>query len=230
MNQKLDLERVASGLWTVKVPFRMFGLALQGRTHVIQLPDGGVVVHTPSRLPDATWDEITRLGPVRALLAPNKMHHLAFGDAAARFPEARKLAAPGLADKRRDLSFDGVLGDQADPVFAGTLVPLHVPGMPMLEEVAFLHPATRTLLLVDLLFHFPTAAGLTRLYLKMSGALGKPAQTAILRRAVKERARTRAALDRLLDLDFDRVLLAHDTTVETGGKEALRDASAWLTV
>lgn len=224
----MELEPVAEGLWSVQTPFRLMGLALNGRTHVVQRGDGGLVVHGPGRLPPETWNAIEALGPVRVLVAPNKMHHLAFGDAVARCPAARTLAAPGLPDKRKDLAFDAVLSDAADPALAGVLVPVPIGGMPSMEEVAFLHPPSRTLLLVDLLFHFPSAAGLTKLYLRMNGALGKPAQTAILRRAVRDRAATRAAIDRLLDLDFDRILVAHDAPVERGGKEALRDATAWL--
>ncbi len=225
MIPKTTLAQVADGLWTVSVPFRTMGLALNGRTNVVRLADGGLLIHSPARLSDEVWEAVAALGPVRALVAANKMHHLAFGDAAGRFSSAAKLAAPGLADKRKDLAFDGVLGD--DGVLG--LLSLHVRGAPAIEEVALLHAPSRTLLLVDLLFHFPEAPGFfTRTYLRANGALGRPAHTAVIKLAVRDKAAARASVEQLLAWDFDRVLLAHDTLVETGGKEALRHAFRWL--
>lgn len=34
----------------------------------------------------------------------------------------------------------------------------------------------------------------------------------------------RAGVERILDLDFDRVIVTHGDVVETGGREALREA------
>lgn len=92
-----------------------------------------------------------------------------------------------------------------------------------------LHRPSRTLICADLLFHFPRAEGwLTRLYLRASGGLGRPAQTRVLRAAIRDRPAARASIDRILDLDFDRIVMAHGAVIETGGREALRDATAWL--
>lgn len=44
----------------------------------------------------------------------------------------------------------------------------------------------------------------------------------------RNKAAARASLERILSWDFDRIILAHGHVVETGGKETLRSAYAFL--
>jgi hypothetical protein len=45
---------------------------------------------------------------------------------------------------------------------------------------------------------------------------------------VRDRDRCRASLRRILDWPFDRVVVAHGTVVESGGRERLTDGYSWL--
>ena len=38
----------------------------------------------------------------------------------------------------------------------------------------------------------------------------------------------KASIQQVLEWDFDRIIVGHGEVVETGGKEALRQAYAWL--
>jgi hypothetical protein len=101
--------------------------------------------------------------------------------------------------------------------------------MPVLEEVVFLHRPSRTLLLTDLAFH-PTEAsrpGL-RFWCRINRVQHGFGPTLMLRLFVRDRAALRASLDRVLAWDFDRVSVTHGEVLETGGREALRRAWAWL--
>ena len=40
----------------------------------------------------------------------------------------------------------------------------------------------------------------------------------------------RAPVDRVLTWDFDRVIMAHGEVLESGGREAMRTAFAWLRI
>jgi len=42
------------------------------------------------------------------------------------------------------------------------------------------------------------------------------------------RAQNRASIDRILQWDFDRIIMAHGDVVESGGKAALRGAFSFL--
>jgi len=150
------------------------------------------------------------------------MHHLFVGDALARFPDARLHLVPGLAKKRPDLPAHAELSEA--PI-DDALTQLRLDGMPGLSEVALLHRPSRTLVLCDLFFHFvQSPSWLTRSYLKLSGAWGGLGQTLVQRSLVKDRAALRRSYERLLELDFDRLVVSHGQVLEAGAKEALRAA------
>jgi hypothetical protein len=100
--------------------------------------------------------------------------------------------------------------------------------MPILEEVAFLHRASRTLLLTDLAFH-PTPASRpgARLWCRLTRT-GDFGPNAVARLTVRDRAAVRASLEHILGWDFDRVTVTHGDVLETGGQEAFRRGWARL--
>jgi len=101
--------------------------------------------------------------------------------------------------------------------------------MPKLDEFAFLHRPSRTLLVTDLVFNIrESSSWLTRTYLKLCRTYGKLAPTLLLKSMVKDRPALRASLDTVLGWDFERVVVCHGEVLERGGREALRDGFAWL--
>lgn len=220
---------LATDLWIAPRPLRVLGILDIGTCmSVARLPDGGVVLHSPVPADPETRAAVEAIGPVRAVVAPNRVHHFFAGEWKRAHPAARLLGAPGLAAKRKDLAFDGELGDGADVSYAGTLEQLVVRGAPAMSEVAFFHRASRSLLLTDLAFH-PTPASRTgcRVWCALTrvGAFG-PNQ--IVRFCIRDRGAFRASLERVLAWDFERVVVTHGAPLETGGREALRRAYAWL--
>lgn len=223
------LRPLTDDLFVLDVPFRMAGMDLGGRMTVLRLPDGGLWLHSPVKLDEDKRKAVDAVGPVRFLVAPNTMHHLALGDWAAAYPSAKVLAPAGLRAKRKDLRIDVELSDMLDVGQSPTVELLLAHGIPKLEEFAFLHRPSRTLLLTDLAFNIhESPSWLTRTYLKWSGAYGRLAPTKLLKGMVKDRAALRAWRDRVLQWDFDRVVPCHGQVLERGGREALRDAFAWL--
>ena len=223
------LTALAPDLWIAPRPLRVLGcLDIGTCMTVIRLPDGGVFLHSPVAADVATRAAVAAIGPVRAIVAPNRVHHLFAGDWKRAHPDARLLGAPGLAAKRRDLAFDAELGDEPDAAYAGAIDQRLLRGAPHLAEVVFLHRASRTLLTTDSAFH-PTAAssrGL-RIWCRIT-TVGTFGPNAVARLVIRDRPAFRASLDRVLEWDFDRVTVTHGEPLATGGREALRRAYAWL--
>ncbi len=218
-------------LWAIDHPLRMpGGIELGTRTCVVRLSDGGVLVHAPGPLGDDARRAIDSIGPVRALVAPNLLHHRFLAESITAYPQARVFGAPGLREKLGDVRIDEVLGDKAPDLWAADLDQIFVRGAPSLNEVVFFHGASRTLLCLDLCFNVRESDSiLTRLFMRVNGAYGRFGPSRIFRFAVlKDRRGTRASLDRILAWDFDRVSVAHGEILETGGHDVLRDGFAWL--
>lgn len=63
-------------------------------TLAIRVDDGVVVVSPSVKTPEAAFTEITALGPVRALIATNALHHFGQREWRERFPEAETFGPP----------------------------------------------------------------------------------------------------------------------------------------
>ena len=223
------LRPLSEGVQVMEVPFRIGGLELGGRMTVVRLPDGGLWIHSPVRLEAGVRAAVEALGPVRFLVAPNVMHHVHLGDWAAAYPEARVVGPAGLRRKRPELRLEVELTDTPEPGWAAVLSQQLMRGMPKLDEFAFLHRPSRTLLLTDLAFHIRgSPSWLTRSYLRLCRTYGKLAPTPLLKSMVKDRPALRASVDTVLGWDFERVVVCHGEVLEHGGREALRDGFSWL--
>ncbi len=219
------------GLVAIDHPLRLpGGLELGTRSVLIRLTGGGVLVHTPGPLDDDVRRAIDSLGPVRALIAPNLLHHMFLDESARAYREAPVFAAPGLREKIGGVRIDELLGDEAPELWSADLDQMLVRGAPSLNEFVFFHRASRTLLCLDLCFNVRESASfVTRLLMRVNGAYGRFGPSRIFRFAVmKDHRGTRASIDRILAWDFDRVTVAHGDILETGGHAALEAGFRWL--
>jgi len=221
---------LAPGLHVLDRPFRFRGLEIGTRATVVTLDSGDLLVHSPVRFGEDVRAALAPLGPVRHLVAPNRMHHLALGDWARAYPAASLHGAPGLAKKRPDLAFATVLDDVAPQAWAGQLAQMLLLGAPRYNEVAFLHQRSGTLVLADALFGWGSEhPPLTRLGARLLGAYGRWARPHnALFGTVAHPAALRESIERVLAWDFDRIVISHGRIVERRGREVLRDAYAFL--
>ena len=223
-----ELVQHAEGLWSVAFAHRFVGLWLGTRMTVVRLPGGSLWLHSVVAVDDLLADEIQALGPVRHIVLPNLYHHVYAGDAIQRWPSARVHAPAGMRKKRPELRIDSELSETPDSEWCGELIPVHIAGS-MLDETVFVHRPTRTLVCADLIENFDSSPHLaTRLYLKIAGIEDRVAFSRLLRPVYRDRRATRRSLERLLVLDFDRVVLAHGRVLDRGGPAAVREAYRWL--
>ena len=94
---------------------------------------------SPIALTSELAEELEKLGEVRCLVAPNKLHHLFLTEWAERYPGARLHAAPGLAKKRPDLTFSAELGDGSPPEWQSEIDQVVIGGSFVMNEVVLFH-------------------------------------------------------------------------------------------
>jgi len=222
------LEPFADGVWVEARPLRFFGVETGTRMTVVRLADGGLFVHSPVALAGGTRAAVDALGPVRAIVAPSRFHHLYVGEWIAAYPGAVVCACPGLEQKRRDVSWQRVLGGDPEPEWRGELDQVFFGARPLENEVVFFHRRSRTLVCADAIFnlaHHPSA--FTRLVARAMGN-GKPGATYLERVLIRDRRAARAQVDRMLAWNPDRLVLAHGELIGSGAADVVRRAYAWL--
>jgi len=225
------LRKLGPGLWVAESNMRNGPFEFGLRMSVIQLRNGSLVLHSPVRLVRELRAELDALGPVRGVIAPSRAHHLFAGDYPTGYPDALLYAAPGLPEKRPDLKFAEELGDEAPLLWRSELEQVVFRGAPIMNEVVFFHPASRTVLFTDLVFNLPKGAGegASRLFFWLVGAGGHFGPHRLIRHLfIRDRAAARESMTRILSWDFDRVSLTHGAVLEHGGHEAVRKAFEFL--
>lgn len=142
------LKPVADGLWLIDGPAQRHGrIPYPTRATVVRLDDGTLWVHSPTPLRDALRAELDALGPVGHLVAPNHAHVTHLPAWAEAYPRAASWAAPGAGlDFAQELQ-----AGAAEAPWAGQLDQIVVRAGPKLNEAAFFHRASRSLILTDLI-------------------------------------------------------------------------------
>jgi hypothetical protein len=224
-----QLQPVATNLWVINFPLRVGGLHLGTRTTVVRLASGGLWLHSPGPLQPELVTAVIALGPVQALVAPNALHYLSLAQNVHAFPHATVYVSPALPAKLKLPFSHEVLSDDPPTLWRDEISQHLVGGIPKLQEVVFLHRASRTLVLTDLAFHIRHSdSWFTRLFMRLNGAYGHFGPSRIFRSMVKDRAAFRASLNRMQEWDFNRVIVSHGEMLEHGGKQAMHTQYAWV--
>jgi hypothetical protein len=233
---EVNLEPLASEIWTMRSPLRFWGVEVGRLTTVVRLSDNQLFIYCPAQLTDELYLQLMALGDVRFVVPASNLHgHRFMEQYRTAFPRAELLAAPMLDRKRKDLWFDGLLGSIPDPRWSAELDQAVFMGNRWLTEIVFLHRASGTLLVGDLVYNLgPGAAPLTKLVAWLpfpspwGGLWTKLGPSALYRRSIRNRLAARRCIEQILEWKFDRIIVGHGEVVETGGHEAFRSAFSWL--
>jgi hypothetical protein len=229
-----DIVAFAPNVWIVDGPrVRDMGVLFPTRMVVVSLSDGSVWVDSPVPVPFETLKGITELGPVRYLVAATPRHVWRLDAWHTLFPEAELWASrpTPFTLKKGHLPLSGTLGDRSNPAWADDLDQLAFKGSPLIEEVLFLHRASRTLILDDLIQLHPSVKGrpLRNAFFKLEGVAAPPGGVGLeIRLSFTQRELARRSLEKLLSWDFEKLIIAHGACIEKDAKSFVEQAFHWL--
>jgi hypothetical protein len=231
-------KNLASNLWIVDQDFDAGTGQIGTRMTVIKVAGGGLFLHSPTRLDDETKRALDAIGEVRGVVAPARAHHLFVGDYTKTWPSAKLYGPPGLVGDipdfrarigaRRDLKLDAVLGDEPPAEWAGEIDQHLFKGAPWLNEVVFFHPSSRSVIFTDLVFNVPADSRGPRIFFALVGAPGHFGPHRLIRMMIRNRKAARESVAKILEWDFDRVIVTHGDVLESGGKAKFADAYSYL--
>lgn len=223
---------LADALWIMNGDrVRMLGIPFSTRAAIVRLGDGTLWMWSPVKPTAARVAAIEALGTVAHIVAPNKFHYLSVASWQERYPAVKTWAGPGLAKRRPELRFDAELGDGPPTDWRDEIDQLIFGGSRVLPEAVFLHRASRTLLVTDIIQNHDPAEEprFWRWVKRVNGILAPDGGTPRdWRLTVRDRELARRARDRVLAWDFDRLVVTHGRCVETGAHAHVERAFSWL--
>ena len=197
-------------LWCADEDFNLKGLQLGARMTVVRLQNDELILISPLHFSQSARQKLSELGEVKFLIAPNKFHHLDLPTYAHEYPQAQIYDAPYL----RAASKTPWRVELDQTIFRGNALE---------EEIVFFHRASRTLILTDLCFNVRRHDWLSRLF-----GLGDFGPSRLFRLMTRKKNVAHASVRRILEWDFNRVIVAHGDVVESEGKARFRESFAWL--
>lgn len=222
---------LGANIWDHEIPIRFGGIPLWHRMTVIRLTNGGLLLHSPTRLDVASQEQFQKLGPIVAIVAPSWWHDLYLREYLNAYPDARLYGAPTLLRWNRSLASAEVLRESEPSLWKGEIDQIHVQGIGLfLDEIVFYHRPSRSLIVADLLFNLSEKdAWITRALGSMViGSFPGCRFARLYRLAVTDHRRMRSAVERILDWDFEQIIVGHGAVVDKNGKEVFRREFRWL--
>ena len=235
------LKPVTDGVWIVDGPAIGFGyLGLEfnfpTRMTIVKMKDGGLWVHSPTSLPPSLKQEIDALGPVRYLIAPNRIHYWWMGPWVEAYPDVKTFAAPGVreqaAQNGRFVHYDVDLKKDSDCPWSDELQMIIVAGG-YLSEAVFFHKASRTLVITDLIQNYEydkIANPFFRFMCWLTGAIDPDGKMPIDLRSTffRHRKHMAEAVLTMISWQPQRIIIAHGRWYTENGVNELKRAFRWL--
>lgn len=202
---------------------RMPMVNLTARSTLVPLKNNKFVLISPVKFDESQRSELLRANP-EAIVSPSCFHHLFIRAAHDYLPEAKLYGAPGLQRKRADIKWDGILNENSWP-YQDELKAIFIEGAPKINEVVFYHRDSKTLIVTDLLFNLKNMKSLPeKLVYGLMGTFNVPAVSRLVKLLTKDRKALKKSLKQVLELDFDRLVMAHGEIIPTGGKKIMTEA------
>jgi hypothetical protein len=208
----------------------MMTIPFSTRMTIVEIEPRTLWVHSPFAPSAEVVRAVDELGDVRFIVAPNKIHSLGIAPWKQRYPRAEVWVSPRFRERHPRAPVDHVIGVDALSPWAGEIDALCFAGSRFLDEVAFFHEASRSLVLTDLIQrHEPSRESWFWRRVKGAvGVLGGAGGTALdLRMTFRDAVAARASAEALLRWDFDRVVIAHGTCITHDARSVVAAALAW---
>ena len=223
------LKEIDEDIWVADAPFKYFGLSVGTRMTVVRLNDRELAVISPIQIDNAISLELDELGTVSHIIAPNLYRYLFASDFKALYPKAIFWATSALKVKKPELLIDRIINDadgfphELQYVLFDGLKTIDFDGFNLLNEWVFFHSKSQTLILTDAAFNFDDSYPLiTQFAARVIGTYNNFSPSLLERVASTEKAQVKLAVQKIFDWDFERVIMAHGSIIESERKQRFK--------
>jgi hypothetical protein len=229
------LQQTHDALWIAEGQIvSFFGAPYPTRSAIVRLENGDLWVWSPVKLTADLVAELNRLGPVRHLVSPNKLHHLYLPEWKVAFPGAQLWGPLSTIKKCSDLSFREALTDNPPPEWLPDIDQAWFRGSFAMDEIVFLHRPSATVIIADLMQTFSDHFlrehwGFWRVFARLDGLTKDQARAPLeWRLSFINREPARRARDKMLGWNCRQVIVAHGECLPSNASTQLVKSFSWL--
>lgn len=230
-----NLQQIDDDIWIYDgSTVSWYGMPYTTRMTIIRLENGEIWIHSPEKIIDSLITEIQKLGEVKYLISPNKIHHLFIQDWIKLFPNAIAFSAPGLKEKRTDVTFHGELSDQPESQWSDEIEQLIFRGSKAMDEVVFFHKKSNTLILTDLIenFHPNHFTGIKKLIANLTGIISPNGKMPLDWRFsfIFGKNEARDSLKEMINWNPNKIIISHGECIYKDAVPFLKKSFSWLNI
>ena len=218
----LDQDR----LWVLPYPIRFLSETIFAHMSIIRLDDLSLLLHSPAPITPALLDWLSSVGEVKYIVMPNLAHTRYALEAKAAFANARLLGPKRLRSPKPVL--DRILDDEYEMPLPGMLY--HpIQGLPIIDEIAFYHQSSRTLILTDLLLLIRAKRfSLKGIVSQMLGIYDKASMSRTMKLLIRDQLSFKQSIDVIRQWPFEKIILAHEHCLVDQARHHFDQAFLWL--
>jgi hypothetical protein len=200
--------KIDNGLWCLDSHFVVWGCKGSIRMTLIETPRG-LVLYSPVALSDVHLKQISEIGQVAAIVAPNLFHHMFLRSCIQHFPQAQIFVPKGLQDKIGAISGAVELSDDVR-LASPQEIDQHSFSGHTLQETILFHRATGTLVAADLIYNYQAEQHLgEKLFFRSVGCYGHPSVPFYHRFAVSDKMAVSRLIEAVKAWPIKRIIMSH---------------------
>jgi hypothetical protein len=221
----MSWRQISDDVVVMSFPWRTLGIDFRRNVTLLRLSDGRVVIHSTAPFTAEDITAIQRFGEPAWLVEATLMHDTFAKQGRAALPDLPYLTPDGFA-KVSGISTEPLCPPPSD--WTGEIDVLWIDEMRMNEHALF-HRHSRTLVVADLFFSLPSGTRgwprfFARHFMRLPRLFGI---SAFFRLMVRDRLAFEHSVNRLMEYDFEKMIVAHweplETDAKPAGERALRD-------
>jgi hypothetical protein len=198
----------------MQYPLRGFGIDFGRNVTLLRLRDGRLVIHSTAPFMPDDVAAIRGFGEPAWLVEATRMHDTFAREARLALPNVSYLA-PG---RLKGVPTVPLLPPPDD--WNSEIEVLKIDGLRKIDEHAFFHRASRTLVLADLLFHFPPGTrGWPRFFIRHVMRLRRLLGLSLFfRLMIRDREAFARSMKKLLAWEFAQIVVAHGEPIDRAAR------------
>ena len=218
----MQWRQISDEVALLQYPFGIFGIDFARNVTLIRIADGRLVIHSTAPFSAEDVAAIRRFGEPGWLVEGTLMHDSFAREGRAAFPQIPYLAPIGFSE------VSGVAVEPLSPSpneWSGQLEVIPIEGTRK-QEHAFFHRSSRTLILADLIFSFAGDSGWwARFFVRNVMRLPRLHGISVFfKMLIANQEAFRRSMNKVMELDFTRIIVAHRDPIEKDAKSILRQA------
>jgi len=215
------MRQLNTNIWVAERDFKLAGLELGNRMTIIKLSTGGLLLHSPVEFTSDLGKEIDALGSVEYIITPNNFHGLFTPIWCDAFPKAKHYSAKTPIGNSVTIA----LGEELQNHIAEDIRIIKIDGIPKLNEFAFIHLKSSTLILTDIAFNIQQVRGWwSRFFFRLNGAWGKFGPSRVMKTMIEDPQALRSSIEKMMAYNLNKIVVSHGSIVEENAKAILDQA------